>query len=126
MKFDKAQSTHAAYLLALRRLLMSGLSQRCRIRKCHRDRACTGPLVDVDGETPWLESEDDARNGDPCRTIVPVCVLHLDDEDIRRFNAAFRKMADLHAKDREVSIRLKDKAVRANSKTAVGGITVRR
>lgn len=126
MKFSNNQFDHATYCLALRRLLLSHLSHHCGIRKCRRDRACTGPLLEVDGETVWLESEHGARIGGVDRKIAPVCVLQLSAEALQAFNLACLEMADAHADDEHVSIRVKDKAVRVNCQTSVNGIACRR
>jgi hypothetical protein len=57
MKLEDWRLTDRTFVLAIRRLAMTheSIPHLCRIRKCHRERACTGPLVDFDGEKYRLE-----------------------------------------------------------------------
>jgi hypothetical protein len=65
---------------------MAGMADVCLIRKCARDRGCTGPLVaSKPTESCFRLPADGVLQ--PEETLVPVCMLTCTDDELAAIEA---------------------------------------
>ena len=115
-------STHSLTILAaaLRACITDqGVPDRCPLRKCRRDRFCTGPLytrLENGTELCLLAAADidDVRHS----TVLPVCILVLEEAAIEAVTA------HMQALQQPVTVLSPDRAIAARRWSQCGPLCV--
>ena len=96
MKYQTSRHKIFAWLPALfrRQITDAGLHGGCPVRKCRRDRQCSGPLVRNRGETLTLLAEceglEAARTHQPDDLEVTLCWFSMTEAEQSRVASAYR------------------------------------
>jgi hypothetical protein len=100
---------------------MAGMPHACSIRKCARDRACTGPLIAC--KLPESTIRFAAYNTlQPSEQLVPLCIAIANDEAVAEITAHYRRLIDIYQEDPMAPLTEARKTIDARKWTKIGEI----
>jgi hypothetical protein len=99
----------------------AGIPHVCTIRKCARDRACTGPLVACRppgfsirfAAYQTLESDED---------LIPVCIAVSSDEELVEIIAIYQRLIDAYKENPAMPLMEPRRTIEARKWTKIGEI----